>query len=328
MTQPLSRRNFLWKSSLAAGAAAILNPVLHAKANGPRGVLATDSTDRIALDFISQFSTNPAYLGGGVAARLAGEIPAITHIAALLTDFSALRSALGTPKRSGIGKVHINGNQLTFSAGTREFVILLSHGDHPASPAAEMNTPVFRFAHQALQFRLATDEFSDPFQTARALKFLHESNDPCVAFEDLLEGAIEAKAFGLAKGADFDLRKSRVLSLDGSSMAFGIVAAFSKKLSILAETVSQEDMTELLDSNLLNTAFATHFGQSVKPAIGRFETLRSRAGSGYSDAAVWMACILETQVREGTVGRFLSPDNRLRQLAARDAMQQAIQLLV
>ena len=327
MQTQLSRRKFLWRTSMAAGASICFGKI--GDLIGSESIrMRLDAADRTCLNFLSRFGANPTFYGGTVAARQAGLSPALTHALVEIVDFRSLAEALGSPKKHGIGKIHSSNDRITFQAGARNFEVeLLTSEGFAARRSALDSGDGLAFAHEALQFDPTTNRISDPFNAEMALRPLRKSENPPEAIADLTEGLIQADCFNLTRSAQFDSWQVSVFQLDPQGSDAQVTRAFLGNLSALSEAVPAPEMEKLLHSHLLSNAFRTHLGIDTTSATVLFTELRSRTDGSFPDGALWMSVLLESEIRKDIVDPLISSYHSARQTANRRALQSARLLL-
>lgn len=320
----MHRRPFLIHCGFAA-AGALLLPVLAAPDALAQTVAvsgaATQVTagDRTLLRLLSAYGTDAYFWGNGVLTRATG-VPATGTINLLVRvdDYSRLVAFLRSEPLKRLGRIRVQGNTLSFTfQGTAytvtnedaaSFTRAVAGGGVTRSRTAEAGVGVF--SHQTLLYHPATDVLSDPnlVLTSRKVDLVSAPTGGIKAkVQTLVDGWLEAKQHGLKLGKKFRAFQDDLLAAQPTEKAaHKIVLVLLENLAELATHFNVDDLRPLLTSPLVSAALQSELGLDAETVLADVEKLRGEVASGdYSDAALFLATLLGSQIKDGTASAWL-----------------------
>ena len=85
-----------------------------------------------------------------------------------------------------------------------------------------------------------------------------------------------------------------------------MIEVLLENISALAASFDVDSLRPLLTSPLVSACLQTVLGLSADEVLAAVEKLRTELASGdYTDAALWLATLLSTQIQDGSVGEWL-----------------------
>ena len=323
-----NRRNFLRLGSLIACGTAFGGPSLLAAA--PRvitGGLPLVNGDEAVLAFVRSYSGNFRIVGASVLGRIRTSGLRALHIIAEVNAPDRIAAVLaGAPFRG----IYTEQNTMTFALADVDVTIenLL-----PEVFAARLVTMAKRsgiaFAHDALSYNPESGVLSDPFNArSSTLKIVNKTFGGPAALAVALRGQLEARQLGLAQGEDFAGWKARVLrAIARAADARKLAENFLQQLAALADKLPPGGVEALLRSRLIATALKQVFDINAADAISAYKVLRAIAPAGTTDAAIWLAVLIRTEISNnfsvGAATLWLERGTRFQVLRSRRALAQA-----
>jgi hypothetical protein len=328
----LNRRSFIGLGSLAAVGVALNAPSLSGAVSRPlKGGLPMMSGDEAALSFVQTYSSNVRVVGSTVLARIRTTGSRGLHLIAEVTDLKKMEAALPSAPFTG---VYANENTLQFALPDVDVTV---ENLVPEAFASRMTAMTKRagnaFAHDALAYDPATQQLSDPFHArVGGVRVVNKTFAGAAALDVALRGTVEAGQMGLAPSEDFTGWKGRIIrQIAKNKDATAMAGKFLQQLATLAERLPAKTVESLLHSRLVSTALQQVFGMNTADAIARYPEVRSKAGAAYSNAAVWLAVLLEPEIRsnaaDGAALTWLQGGTRFQVVRSRKALTQAQALL-
>ena len=318
----ITRRSFLEKSALLAGAATVLSPWELAAAIS-RGVVLS-AADLEVRQFLSTYSPSFYLTGGSVAGKMGSSPFQIASVLVEVTDGAALERAWSQASFSGVYNkenvfafVYRGGFYALEHLPPTEFLQRLS------DMSAGRN---IAYAHDALSYDLANGARNDPFTaTKRGATLTLLNAGPTLAdnVAQLLRGLFDRAVYRLASGDAFTDFQTRTLAQTADATSAPLIAKnFLAMLPALAAAMNATDLSAVLNSPAIAASLATR-GISSSDASANFAQRRAAASSSASDAAIWMIAL---HGRAGLMQQAAIPNVRLEPFAflqARMALAEA-----
>ncbi len=317
----MHRRDFLTSCGLVA-VGNLLFPAwlpggrLHAAGITAASSAQTTDADRVLLRLLAAYGTDAYFWGSNVFARATGlnADGAATNLLVRVDDLSKLTAFLGSKKRRKLGVIRSAGNTLSFAfrgtayTVTNELAADFSRSVAGGGVAAGRATATV-FTHQRLLYHPATDMLSDP-QFALAAKHLELAETPSggikARFQTVLQGWLESRQHNLKPGKKFVAFQQDLLGAKPTAKAAPkVVSALLEAISSLAASFSIDDLKPLLLSPLVSESLQSEFGLSGQEVLDQVATLRAELAAGdYPDAALWLAALLGSQIKDGTADQW------------------------
>lgn len=322
----MHRRSFLARCSLAAAGATLstrLFPVVGSAqaarlSTGPVTVPLTDS-DRALLQLLSAYSSNVSLCGGGVFTRATGTVPqnGATQLLASVTDYSLLVAFLRSDAEKSLGTVYASSNTLSFSFEGTAYVVTNRDANAAVAAASAASLPpptteaaAAPFTHEALAYHPATNTLSDPYAVLKKHR-IDLAETPTgglkARFQTLVHGWLESAQYGLKLGKNFQTFQTDLLASQPTAKAAKkVVQALLENISALAASFDVDALRPLLTSPLVSASLQSVLGLNADEVLAAVEKLRTELASGdYTDAALWLATLLGSQLQDGTASEWL-----------------------
>jgi hypothetical protein len=294
----VDRRRFIGLGSFALGAALVPVGGLQGAATPPDLFSDSDS----AFSLVRKYSDNFAVIGTSVLARLRGKTLSPLRVLAQIRSLNDLTAALAGARIAGL---RADGNLLELSADGAELSVEnLTAGDFAARMKARAEPTGVTFAHDGLAFFPRTRSLQDPFGgKAGALQLVNKDLVGPAALDETLRGLIEASQLGLSEGASFAQWKRLIFGWEASGeFALRYARSFLRPLAILADQLSPENVETMVRSHLVSAALTKAVGIDGPAAVAAYRQFRSSAGRQAANSALWLAAILEPQIRSDPTG--------------------------
>ena len=296
------RRSFLRAGSLLV-CGAVLRPYPLFAQTRTMGVLSFDATELKLLDFVSSYSSVARLTGASVLAHFKAESNAGLHVLVQVEDFVKLA---GAHLRAPAKQFSTNGNSMSVVAqGSGHVIENLSASEFAARLNALGGKENLVFAHDALTYDPIAKQLDDPLNALSAgeLRLVNRPTKTPEALAVAMRGTGDAKAAGVAEGADFGQWKAQLVrSSVTAKAAHPIAAAFVRGLPAFAALAGSDDVKSALATPLISSAIKSALGLTAKQAVGEFDRVREIFGQSYSDAGVWLYVVLGKQVKKDTRG--------------------------
>ena len=343
---PICRRNFLSRCGLAAAGGLLLAPLAapftsSAAVEGARQPLS--HADRVLLRTLSGYSGD-AYLWGGQAfARATGlaKEGKTTHLLLLVKDYNGLMAFLTSPAMKRFGTVRAAGNTLSFTFRGTSYTVTNNGPDDfyriisgLGSPTKELRdaAAVSPFAHENVLYHPATGTYIDPYLALKkhSVELAKAPTGGAKAqFRTLVSGWLEAGQYDLPLGKSFEKFQSALLaSMPTEQAAKHIAEAWMENIVALSAAYDVASLRPLLLSPLVSSSLESVFGLDAAAAADAVEKLRADPSAReYSDASIWLAVLMAPEIKDGTVGEWITGEDATTTAASQAALTGALRLI-
>jgi hypothetical protein len=325
----ISRRSFLEKGGLLAGAAMFLSPWQKSYGTSVPSVQLTDIEQAI-LQFLGSYSSNCFWQGGCTVGKLDASPFQFANIVVQVISLSSEQTAW---RRHPFSGVYGRGNTVAFFQGgtfvTLEHLLPADFQQRLTDLAAGKNTS---YAHEAVVYNPSTRALSDPLSALRripsVIKLVNPATTQGASFAQLLRGILDQRYYNLASDSAFaSFQRSLLSQRPASTDAAGQIASrFLILVSALAGALPTTTVSSLLTSPLVASSFASARGISASNAVNAFNGLRAQVDPTYSNAAIWLVALLSEEINNQNVLPSAS-DDPFAFLQARMALLQARKII-
>jgi len=267
------------------------------------GVLSFDATELKLLDFVASYSSVARITGASVLGHFRPESDSGLRVLVQVDDFVKVSQAL---LRSPFPRFFARENSISLVAQNSGHVVEnLSAVDFARRVAQLGGKENAVFAHDALSYDPVAKQLDDPLGALNAneLKLVARPAKTPEALAVAMRGTGDARAAGIAEGADFASWKAQLVkSVATSKAAYPIAAAFVRELPAFALFAGTDEVKSALMTPLISSVIKPALGMTAKQAIGEFDRVREIFGQSYSDRGVWLYVLLGKQVKKDTRG--------------------------
>jgi hypothetical protein len=301
---------------------------LDAEADGIHTALPLTAAEQTVLSIVSGYSRRTRLHGTTVLAKLRGRLPTVTRIVAEVNDLDALQQLWTS--RLPFRELYSAKNTLSFTQNDAGFEVENLVPDSYRHRVTTLRSGRgIAFGHDALTFNATTGVLTDPFAIAHStqLHLVHPGRSLAEAFDVVLRGVIDAAECGLELDEAFVRLHNRVLTASGAggTKARKIAQSLVQRLA----TLPSKHLSSLFRSRLVKTSLKSVVGVSGDRIAQDFDALRPVLGGEFSDAAIWLALTLASELEDGAAddaGNFVESSDRHETLRSRAALAQARQL--
>ena len=147
-------------------------------------------------------------------------------------------------------------------------------------------------------------------------------------FGVLLEGLRGLGDYGLEATPGFDSFRHATLrsAVSDQEEAGGVVATLLREISRLSRVLPEDELRELVGSRIVSTSLEEAGLPASDEFIRRFGIVRSSAPRDTAAGAVWLAALLESEIRDGRAERHIANNDRFAYIQSREDLAIAKQL--
>lgn len=263
---------------------------------------------------LSGYSDQLHLVGLSAAVEATGSDLAVpVHILASIDDQERLQTFFQNPDGLPFKNVHIQGNNLTFRYGSRDFIVenlppdecsdrlaqihRQGHhqGHHQGNTEAEGGT-LADYAHQYLTSDIKGRNLTDPHNAISGgkprLRSLRDASSPPIEFASIIRGMIDSAQLGIEPDATLTAEWSNSLSQPTAGAADHVTTTLLANLSTLASNLSSQQLIALLKTPLVKTSLTNTLGISSTTIINRFQSLASTSRRT-APRILWLAAFLK-----------------------------------
>ena len=320
----MQRRKFIVRCGLVAAGAVLLPFIRHGRAAGVSAETAGILTkgDRRLFRLVSTYGSDVYFWGSGVFARATGIQSATGTINLLVRvdDFLRLADFLRSDAVKVLGVMRSDGNTLSFTyqgtaytvtnADGASFASAVSGGGVARGRLADGSTAGALFTYQTLLYHPATSTVVDPHLSLGKHRIdlaQTPEGDLKMQVQTVMQGWLESRRLGWKVGKSFTAFQDELLgSQPVANAARSVVSALVENIATLSSVYSVDELRPLLLSPLVSGSLESEFGLDAEQALDRVTSLRAKVSAAdYPDAALWLATLLLTPIKNGTEVEWL-----------------------
>ena len=294
---------------------------------------------REVMNFVSTFASAACYHGGGIAGDInPGESPFVDLLVRYEDPGQFSWSLAGDEDGGGIPfeAVHARGNTLSFWHGDEFFTIEMLSGEAFGARLAEIRSGgTSIYSHDALTCPMGRPAaIDDPLgacsHSVGGVLCIDLSDDRWslgagARFEAVLDGLADLGKYNLSPSAELATFRSAVLSQvsPDDELADVVRSLVVQRLSSLTRLLTPATIAAVMNSVIVDSSLS-RLGRPRSAVIGaRFAALRASVSDRFTDGAIWLSILLQSEIAEGMAEGEIWSGDRHAYLQAREDLRLA-----
>jgi len=321
------------QSGLAAGAGMLLARGGIALAEVPASRLA-GLTSHGLVQSLSRLGRRACIQGGCLAPSAASSSLPVVGLLVELQDLDSVQAFYESAALNALPQVTGGGNKLYIEHNGTFYVVETLLPEVYAERLAQLKQGSVDFAHEALTAPVNGGKISDPLDVLDGDPVpIRLVNTPDTgelkAFALLIKALIEQGCHGLFESEELAVFLRLLLQrlpVSGEE-AEAIVAAIIGHIAVLTRLLPEEDIRELLGSDLVAKACEMIRNLPWETLEELFTQLRAQLPERFTDGSVWLSILLCPELRDGIVLPQVVTDLELAETATREDLPLAKEIL-
>jgi hypothetical protein len=333
----ISRRGFIRRGSMAAGAGVLLSHGGFALAEVPASRLASLSSHGL-VQGLSQLGRRACIRGGCLAPSATNSTLPVVGLLVELPDLDAVQAFYESEAVNAQPQVIANGNTLYTESSGVFYVVEALLPEKYAERLSALKSGAVDFAHEALTGPVGggtavndpLDALTDSDGDTIPIRLVATPDTGGLeAFALLIRAVIEQGCHSLDESEELAAFLRLLLQrLPLSEEEAGtIVAAVIGHIAVLARLLPEEDIRELLGSDLVARACEMVRSLPWETLESLFTQLRAQLPDRFTDGSIWLSILLCPELRNGIVLPQVVTDLELAETATREDLPLAREVL-